>query len=101
MLRFLKVLAPGLAIALGTLAAANVARASQHPTAPPVPLQPQETGFLNRTLELHGSRYHFQVYLPEDFHRDDHRQWPIILFLHGRGERGAEGMWQTQIGLPL
>ena len=25
---------------------------------------------------------------------------PIILFLHGRGERGSEGMWQTQIGLP-
>jgi predicted esterase len=101
MLRFLKVLAPGLAIALGTLAAANVAMASKHPTPPPTPIPPQETGFLNRTLELRGSRYHFQVYLPEDFRRDDHRQWPIILFLHGRGERGAEGMWQTQIGLPL
>jgi pimeloyl-ACP methyl ester carboxylesterase len=24
----------------------------------------------------------------------------MILFLHGRGERGSEGMWQTQIGLP-
>jgi predicted esterase len=101
MLRFLKVLAPGIAIALGTLAATNVAIASKHTTPPPAPLPPQETGFLNRTLDLHGSRYHFQVYLPEDFRRDDHRQWPIILFLHGRGERGAEGMWQTQIGLPL
>ncbi len=26
------------------------------------------------------------------------KKWPIILFLHGRGERGSEGMWQTQIG---
>ncbi len=60
----------------------------------------QETGFLNRTLDLHGTVYHFQVYLPEDYRRKDNRQWPIILFLHGRGERGAEGMWQTQIGLP-
>jgi poly(3-hydroxybutyrate) depolymerase len=60
----------------------------------------QETGFLNRTLEFRGANYHFQVYLPEGFQRDDHKQWPIILFLHGRGERGAEGMWQTQIGLP-
>ena len=60
----------------------------------------QETGFLNRTLDLHGIPYRFQVYLPEDYRRDDHRKWPIILFLHGRGERGAEGMWQTQIGLP-
>lgn len=61
----------------------------------------QETGFLNRKLQLHGVTHHFQIYLPEDYKRDDHRQWPVILFLHGRGERGAEGMWQTQIGLPL
>lgn len=73
------------------------------PFAPQAPHRPknfQETGFLNRTLQLHGAIYHFQVYLPEDFRRNDHRQWPIVLFLHGRGERGAEGMWQTQIGLP-
>jgi predicted esterase len=61
---------------------------------------PQETGFLNRTLVLHGATYRYQVYLPEEFRRDDHKQWPVILFLHGRGERGSEGMWQTQIGLP-
>jgi hypothetical protein len=60
----------------------------------------QETGFLNRKIELHGVTYRFQVYLPEDWHRDDHKLWPIILALHGRGERGSEGMWQTQIGLP-
>lgn len=60
----------------------------------------QETGFLNRRIELHGTTYRFQVYLPEEWRRDDHKLWPIILALHGRGERGAEGMWQTQIGLP-
>jgi poly(3-hydroxybutyrate) depolymerase len=60
----------------------------------------QETGFLNRRIELHGAKYHFQVYLPEEWRRDDHKEWPIILFLHGRGERGSEGLWQTQIGLP-
>jgi poly(3-hydroxybutyrate) depolymerase len=66
-----------------------------------VPQEPsQETGFLNRKIELHGVSYRFQVYLPEQYRRDDHKLWPIILFLHGRGERGSEGMWQTQIGLP-
>jgi acetyl esterase/lipase len=60
----------------------------------------QETGFLNRRVDLHGVSYRFQVYLPEEWRRDDRRQWPILLFLHGRGERGAEGLWQTQIGLP-
>jgi len=61
---------------------------------------PQETGFLNRKVEYNGVPYRFQVYLPEDWRRDDGKLWPIILFLHGRGERGSEGMWQTQIGLP-
>jgi pimeloyl-ACP methyl ester carboxylesterase len=64
------------------------------------PELPQETGFLNRRIEFHGASYRFQVYLPEEWRRDDRKQWPIILFLHGRGERGSEGMWQTQIGLP-
>jgi pimeloyl-ACP methyl ester carboxylesterase len=49
---------------------------------------------------VNGVSYHYQVYLPEEWRRDDHKQWPVILFLHGRGERGSEGMWQTQFGLP-
>ena len=61
---------------------------------------PQETGFLNRKIEVGKVTYRFQVYLPDDWRRDDGKHWPIILFLHGRGERGSEGMWQTQIGLP-
>ena len=84
------ILAPGI---LCGAAHASAAKAS-------VPEPPQETGFLNRKLEFHGATYRFQVYLPEEWRRDDHKQWPIILFLHGRGERGTEGMWQTQIGLP-
>ena len=60
----------------------------------------QETGFLNRTIQIKGATYRYQVYLPEDWRRNDHKRWPVILFLHGRGERGSEGMWQTQIGLP-
>jgi dienelactone hydrolase len=60
----------------------------------------QETGFLNRRIELRGASHHYQIYVPEDWRRNDHKLWPVILFLHGRGERGSEGMWQTQIGLP-
>ncbi|MGD0893127.1 MAG: alpha/beta hydrolase-fold protein [Terracidiphilus sp.] len=67
---------------------------------PAHPEPQQDTGFLNRVVVSHGLAYRFQVYLPEEWRRDDHREWPVILFLHGRGERGSEGMWQTQIGLP-
>src|ERR1019366_270092 len=100
MVRILEVLAAGFCISLGILSAvAHAAAARTRPGPPPQP--PQETGFLNRKVEVHGATYRFQVYLPEEFRHDDHKQWPILLFLHGRGERGAEGMWQTQIGLPL
>jgi poly(3-hydroxybutyrate) depolymerase len=91
------------ALAVGLLIGSPLVDTQASPFAGPALSRPknfQETGFLNRTLDLHGVTYRFQVYLPEDFRRDDHRQWPIILFLHGRGERGAEGMWQTEIGLP-
>ncbi len=100
MLRFVKLLAPGLCIAMGlSTNAAHSAGGRRSPASQPAVRQ--ETGFLNRNVELHGVTHHFQVYLPEEYRRDDHKQWPIILFLHGRGERGSEGMWQTQIGLPL
>jgi len=76
-----------------------VVRAAPDKAHPAKPETPQDTGFLNRRIELHGIMYRFQVYLPEDWRRDDQKKWPIILFLHGRRESGSEGMWQTQIGI--
>jgi acetyl esterase/lipase len=86
----------------GLLLAWVIAPARALPGAGPrhAPIPQQETGFLNRTIEVGGVGYRFEVYLPEQFRRDDRKSWPVILFLHGRGERGSEGMWQTQIGLP-
>ncbi len=60
--------------------------------------QPQDTGFLNRTVVVNGTLHRYVVYLPENWTGD--RKWPVILFLHGSGERGAEGLDQTQVGLP-
>lgn len=59
---------------------------------------PQDTGFLNRVITLNGVSYKYQVYLPETWNR--HEKWPMILFLHGSGERGSDGMDETQVGLP-
>jgi poly(3-hydroxybutyrate) depolymerase len=58
----------------------------------------QDTGFLNRTIEVNGLLHRYVVYIPENWSRD--QRWPVILFLHGSGERGSEGMDETQIGLP-
>ncbi|MCC6398463.1 MAG: prolyl oligopeptidase family serine peptidase [Bacteroidetes bacterium] len=56
-----------------------------------------ETGFLNRTLEIAGSMYRYQVYVPSGY--TPTQAWPVIVFLHGAGERGHDGLIQTQVGL--
>ena len=50
-----------------------VALAATSKSHPPKPEPPQDTGFLNRHIELHGITYRFQVYLPEEWRRDDGR----------------------------
>ena len=41
--------------------------------------------------------HRYQVCVPADYTRA--RRWPVILFLHGSGERGSDGILQTSIGL--
>ncbi|MBM3726919.1 MAG: hypothetical protein FJW40_16040 [Acidobacteria bacterium] len=56
-----------------------------------------ETGFLNRTVRVGPESYKYQVYLPDHWTKRD--RLPVILFLHGGGERGQNGLSQTQVGL--
>lgn len=57
----------------------------------------KQTGFLDRTLSLHGVTYRYQVFVPENW--TPRQKWPLILFLHGYGERGSDGLLQTDVGL--
>jgi len=59
--------------------------------------QRPETGFLDRSIALGGRSYHYQVYVPADYQTKP--SWPAILFLHGAGERGDDGLLQTNVGL--
>lgn len=56
-----------------------------------------ETGFLDRNITVAGRSYHYQVYVPADYQSKP--SWPAILFLHGAGERGDDGLLQTNVGL--
>jgi predicted peptidase len=58
----------------------------------------QETGFLDRTAVISSETYRYQVFVPAGWTAD--KKWPVILFLHGAGQRGRDGMKQTDIGLP-
>jgi predicted peptidase len=56
-----------------------------------------ETGFLNRSATVGGQRYRYQVYIPADY--ASQARWPVVLFLHGAGERGTDGLLPTNVGL--
>jgi predicted peptidase len=56
-----------------------------------------ETGFLDRTVKIGAETYRYQVYAPRDWNKG--RKWPVILFLHGAGERGDDGLVQTEVGI--
>lgn len=60
-------------------------------------LQQVQTGFLDRSITVAGRSYRYQVYVPVDYQTK--RSWPAILFLHGAGERGDDGLLQTNVGL--
>lgn len=55
------------------------------------------TGFLNRSIVVDGEAYAYQVYVPSQYRPST--VWPIVLALHGGGERGTDGLLQTEVGL--
>jgi acetyl esterase/lipase/prenyltransferase beta subunit len=54
-------------------------------------------GFHLRTLASDQGERKYAVYLPKDY--DPSKAYPAVLFLHGSGERGTDGIAQAQIGL--
>src|SRR5487761_1734967 len=42
----------------------------------------------------------YLLYLPTDYDAGQDRRWPLVLFLHGSGERGDDVQLVTQQGLP-
>jgi len=56
-----------------------------------------QTGFLDGRVEHANLAYPYQVYVPSDY--DPSRTWPVVLFLHGAGERGGDGLLQTEVGI--
>ncbi len=55
------------------------------------------TGFLDASVQVDGKEYLYSVYVPRDY--DSSESWPLIVFLHGKGERGRDGLLQTEVGI--
>jgi predicted peptidase len=53
--------------------------------------------FLSRTAVVDGKSYGYRVYVPKNLKTK--KNLPVLLFLHGAGERGDDNLAQTKIGL--
>jgi len=57
----------------------------------------EPTGFLNKTVATNGEARAYVLYVPKDY--TSSKKWPVILFLHGSGERGDDGLKQSEVGI--
>jgi predicted peptidase len=55
-------------------------------------------GFTARHVQVDGRDVAYQVFVPKHWTPD--REWPVVLFLHGSGERGSDNEAQLKQGLP-
>lgn len=55
--------------------------------------------FLERSVDLGDHQYRYRVWLPSRYNKLHH--WPVVLYLHGSGERGDDNLRQISTGLAL
>ena len=56
-----------------------------------------DSGFYDRSVNLNGTEYHYKVFIPKDY--SSKVKWPVLLALHGSGERGLDNEIQTENGV--
>lgn len=55
------------------------------------------TGFLDQSVVVDGKTASYALYVPDDY--NPAKAWPLIVFLHGAGERGKDNLLQTDVGI--
>jgi len=59
--------------------------------------QPRASGFLNRVFRDESGSHKYVLFVPQNY--DPSAKWPVIVYLHGAGERGNDGVAQTTVGM--
>lgn len=55
------------------------------------------TGFINKEVKVGDVTRNYSLYVPRGY--TTNKEWPLIVFLHGIGERGDDGLLQTEVGI--
>jgi predicted peptidase len=58
----------------------------------------RHSAFLERHVRINDHDYPYRVWLPAHYTKIHH--WPVVLYLHGSGERGDDGVRPLTVGLP-
>ncbi|MDE0107058.1 MAG: dienelactone hydrolase family protein [Bryobacterales bacterium] len=75
-------------IAYGMALAVSLAIASDQAVAEPAGRSQEQLLRRGYESQVTGERREYFVYLPTGYHTEPGKRWPVILFLHGGGERG-------------
>jgi poly(3-hydroxybutyrate) depolymerase len=67
------------------------------PLPTPDAAEPNRPGFHLRMLKTAQGERRYAIYVPEGY--DGTKTFPVILFLHGAGERGDDGITPAQVGI--
>lgn len=88
---------PGLSSAAMIAATTTVGQVAAAPGTLSSPAMASSTGFVERTFRDATGDHKYVVFVPRGY--TPSKKWPVILFLHGAGERGRDGFLQTTVGL--
>lgn len=61
------------------------------------PAPARTTGFLSRVFKDEAGNHKYVIFVPRGY--TPAKKWPVILFLHGAGERGTDGVLPIYYGL--
>ena len=53
--------------------------------------------FQTRSTKIGATSYQYRVFVPKGWSKK--KKWPVLLFLHGAGERGNDNEAQTRVGI--
>lgn len=67
-----------------------------------MPVKPKlPKGFVAKSVKLpDGQERKYTVFVPPQYVLHKKKKWPVVVFLHGSGECGKDGVKQTTVGLP-